>query len=116
MVELSSAPVIYSHGACKALCDNPRHLTDERIQAIAKKGGVIGIAFVSAMLSDEARQKGGRADPRYQEEYARADSELHDRLADPYAYLEQRSNGTFMTGVHRRLGEGWSAAIVRGQK
>ena len=49
MVELSSAPVIYSHGACKALCDNPRNLTDERIQAIAKKSAVIGIAFVSAM-------------------------------------------------------------------
>lgn len=104
MAELSSAPVIYSHGACRALCDNPRNLTNERIQQIAAKGGVIGIAFVSAMLSDEARQKGGRADPRFAEEYARADRELHDRLGDPYAYLEQRSNGTFMTEIYRRLG------------
>lgn len=104
MVETSATPVIYSHGACMALCNNPRNLTDERIQQIAKKGGVIGIAFVSAMLSNEAREKGGRADPRYAEEYARADSELHDQSKDPYAYLEQRSNGTFMTGVYRRLG------------
>lgn len=104
MVALSEAPVIYSHGACRALCDNPRNITDERIRAIAKKGGVIGIAFVSAMLSDEARQRGGRSDPRFHEEYARSDSELHDRLGDPYAYLEERSNGNFMTGVYRRLG------------
>ena len=39
-------------------------LTDERIGGIAGKGGVIGIALVSAMLSDEARKKGGRWDPR----------------------------------------------------
>lgn len=104
MTELSSAPVIYSHGACRALCDNPRNLSDERIRQIAAKGGVIGIAFVSGMLSDDARQKGGRADPRFVQEYARVDSELHDRLGDPYAYLEQRSNGTFMTEVYRRLG------------
>src|SRR5205085_2056988 len=68
------------------------------------KGGVIGIAFVSAMLSDEARQKGGRADPRFGEEFARADSALHDRLGDPYAYLEKRTDGTFMNAVYQRLG------------
>ncbi|HEV7406664.1 MAG TPA: membrane dipeptidase [Chthoniobacteraceae bacterium] len=104
MVETSSAPVIYSHGGCKALCDNPRNLTDERIKQIAAKGGVVGIAFVSAMLSNEARAKGGRADPRYAEEYARADSELHEQAKDPYAYLEKRADGTFMPGVYRRLG------------
>jgi membrane dipeptidase len=103
MVETSTAPVIYSHGGCHALCENPRNLTDERIRQIAAKGGVIGIAFVSAMLSNEARAKGGRADPRYAEEYARADSELHGQMKDPYAYLEKRADGTFMAGVYRRL-------------
>jgi membrane dipeptidase len=115
MVETSSAPVIYSHGACKALCDNPRNVTDERIRQIAAKGGVIGIAFVSAMLSNEARAKGGRADPRFAEEYARADSELHEQTKDPYAYLEKRADGTFMLGVYRRIGwpeEGLSAAAA----
>lgn len=104
MVETSTAPVIYSHGGCRALCDNPRNLTDERIKQIAAKGGVIGIAFVSAMLSNEARAKGGRADPRFAEEYARADSELHAQAKDPYAYLEKRADGTFMAAVYRRLG------------
>ncbi len=104
MVETSAAPVIYSHGCCRALCDNLRNLTDERIQQIAKKGGVMGIAFVSAMLSNEAREKGGRADPRYGEEIARGESELHEQSKDPYVYLEQRANGTFMPGVYSRLG------------
>jgi membrane dipeptidase len=113
MVELSTEPVIYSHGGCRALCDVPRNLTDERIRAIAAKGGVIGIAFVSAMLSDEARQKGGRSDPRYREEYAKAEGELLARCADPYEYMERRADGTFMPEVFRRLGwpsEGHAAA------
>jgi membrane dipeptidase len=115
MVELSTEPVIYSHGGCRALCDVPRNLTDERIRQIAAKGGVIGIAFVSAMLSDEARQKGGRSDPRYREEFAKAEAELFARCADPYEYMERRADGTFMPGVFRRLGwppEGHASAPV----
>jgi membrane dipeptidase len=112
MVEASSAPTIFSHGGCAALCDNPRNISDERIRQIAAKGGVVCIALVSAMLSNEARQSGGRADPVFWQEIARAESELHDRLDGPYAYLEKRSDGTFMPGVYRRLGwpEGGRAA------
>jgi len=113
MVELSSAPVIYSHGGCRALCDVPRNMTDDHIRAIAAKGGVVGIAFVSAMLSDEARQKGGRSDPRYKEEYARADRELMESSGDPYVYLERRSDGTFMKKIYERLG--WPSGGLVGE-
>ena len=47
---------------------------------------------------------GGRADPKYQEEFNRSEAELHDRLNNPYDYLEKRSDGTFMPGVFSRLG------------
>jgi len=49
--EISKAPVILSHGNCRAL--NPTALrasTDEAIQKIAKKGGVIGITCVAFMV------------------------------------------------------------------
>jgi len=46
-VAASRQPVIYSHGGFRAIVDNSRCLTDEAAQAIAAKGGVIGIQFGS---------------------------------------------------------------------
>jgi membrane dipeptidase len=41
-IEASSAPVIISHTNVRALCDNPRGVSDRVIDAIAGKGGVPG--------------------------------------------------------------------------
>ncbi|GAB3764406.1 dipeptidase [Spirosoma pomorum] len=49
-LELSKAPVIASHSNCRALCDFPRNMTDDMIQAIAQKGGVVQVNFVSDYL------------------------------------------------------------------
>ncbi len=52
--EISKAPVILSHGNCRAL--NPQSLrasTDEAIRAIAKRGGVIGIACIAFMVKGD---------------------------------------------------------------
>jgi membrane dipeptidase len=49
--ELSKYPVILSHGNCRALNpDAPRTSTDEAIRALAKRGGVMGIAFIAFMV------------------------------------------------------------------
>ncbi|MBM3285223.1 MAG: membrane dipeptidase, partial [Candidatus Aminicenantes bacterium] len=50
VLEVSQAPVIASHSSCRALCDSPRNLTDEMIQALARKGGVIQVCLVSSFL------------------------------------------------------------------
>lgn len=55
---LSKAPLIASHSNCRALCDFPRNMTDDMIRAIAAKGGVVQVNFVSDYLrkpSDEHR-------------------------------------------------------------
>jgi membrane dipeptidase len=55
---LSKAPVIASHSNCRALCDFPRNMTDDMIRAVAAKGGVVQVNFVSDYLkkpSDEHR-------------------------------------------------------------
>ncbi|GAB4000117.1 dipeptidase [Spirosoma daeguense] len=55
---LSKAPLIASHSNCRALCDFPRNMTDDMIKAIASKGGVVQVNFVSDYLkkpSDEHR-------------------------------------------------------------
>jgi len=48
---LSKAPVILSHGNCRALVpDAPRASTDEAIRALAKLGGVMGITCIAFMV------------------------------------------------------------------
>jgi membrane dipeptidase len=50
---ISTQPVIISHGNCRALNPgHPRCVTDQAIQAMAKKGGVMGINFISFMVKD----------------------------------------------------------------
>ena len=46
-VATSRHPVIYSHGGFHHIVDHPRCITDEAANAIAAKGGVIGVQFGS---------------------------------------------------------------------
>ena len=55
LVEITDSPIIASHSNCRALCDHPRNLTDKQIQAIADKGGVIGMNFYPKFLKREGR-------------------------------------------------------------
>lgn len=51
-IELSTAPVVFSHSNAKAVRDSPRNITDDQIRAAAATGGLIGVVgfppFVSA--------------------------------------------------------------------
>ncbi len=47
VLRITSAPVIASHSCARAICDNPRNLTDEGLRAIAKNGGVIQMCILS---------------------------------------------------------------------
>ena len=51
-IELSTAPVIFSHSNPRVLQENPRNIDDEQIRACAAKGGVIGLATFSAFVGD----------------------------------------------------------------
>ena len=52
-LEHSVAPVVASHSCCRALCDHPRNLTDEQLQALGRAGGVVGITFVPSFIDAE---------------------------------------------------------------
>ena len=56
-VETSSAPILNTHAACKAVANHPRNLTDDMLKALAQNGGVLGIAYYAGMLDDDYRAR-----------------------------------------------------------
>ncbi len=50
VLEHSKVPVIASHSCVRALCDNPRNLTDDMLVKLANNGGVIQMCLLSAYL------------------------------------------------------------------
>src|SRR5262245_50488538 len=45
IINTSTAPVVATHSACRAIADVPRNLTDDMIEALAKTGGVVNVIF-----------------------------------------------------------------------
>jgi membrane dipeptidase len=52
VLKITDSPIIASHSCVYSICKHNRNLTDDQITAIAKNGGVIGINFFSAYLSE----------------------------------------------------------------
>ncbi|HKR43747.1 MAG TPA: dipeptidase [Paraburkholderia sp.] len=54
-IERSSAPVVLSHSNVSSVHETPRNVSSELIRAIARSGGVIGVAGFPGMVSDSRR-------------------------------------------------------------
>lgn len=52
-LEVSQAPVVYTHGCCKALCSHRRNLSDDLLREIGRRGGVVGMSVYPPFLSEE---------------------------------------------------------------
>jgi len=71
---ISQAPVIASHSGARALCDAPRNMTDDMLQAIANaggpesKGGVVQVNFFSGFLSQQYRDARKALEPEFKKE------------------------------------------------
>jgi len=78
-LEISHAPLFASHSSCRAICNVGRNMTDEMVEAMAKRDGVIQINFYSAFLA----QKSADAD-----RLAEASKSAKDGPALPPASLE----------------------------
>ncbi len=64
-LEASKAPVFSSHSSCRSLSNIPRNMTDEMIQALAKKGGVVQINFGCEFLSQKSSDSSPMNDPAF---------------------------------------------------
>ncbi|MDR3719818.1 MAG: dipeptidase [Bryobacteraceae bacterium] len=63
VLKTSEAPPFASHSSCRAISNIPRNMTDEMIQALAKKGGVVQINFGCEFLSQKSADSSPMGNP-----------------------------------------------------
>ncbi len=57
VIELSKTPVIASHSCARAVCDNPRNMTDDMIKKLAENGGVIQVCLYEEYVKKGSKNK-----------------------------------------------------------
>jgi len=91
-IELSKYPCVFSHSNARALVDTYQNHTDEEIQALAEKGGVIGITGFPRLLK-------------------KPDCSINDML-DHIDYVVNLV-GVNHVGIGSDFAEGWAESLER---
>ncbi len=56
VLDITPAPVIFSHSSSRALTAHPRNVPDDVLVRLRKNGGVVMVTFVTSYVSEERRQ------------------------------------------------------------
>jgi membrane dipeptidase len=57
VLDLSSAPIVFSHSNARGLCDHPRNVPDDVLEKLSRKpDGLVMATFIPDFISEEVRQ------------------------------------------------------------
>jgi membrane dipeptidase len=102
VIEVSSVPVIASHSSARAICDNPRNMTDEMLLKLKENGGVIQMCILSAYVKTPPKN------PQRENDYAElekkygkwneiTDKTVSDKYLAEWMAIEARYPGDLAT-------------------
>lgn len=66
-LDVSTAPVIFSHSSCRALTDHPRDVPDDVLRRLPGNGGVLMVTFVPYFVSQDCADHAAAEDARRHE-------------------------------------------------
>jgi len=100
-IATTKAPVIASHSSARALVDAPRNMTDERLRAVTKNGGVVQVNFINGIDDAEFRKA--------------VEAQAKDQAAAVQKYMDQlKAEGKPVNYVDvDRIEREWMAKIPR---
>jgi membrane dipeptidase len=95
IIKAGRAPVIASHSCCRAICDNPRNLSDDMLRALAANGGVIQICFLSNYIkkprpNPERDQAMKELESKYGNFREIKDEAVHEKAREEYEAVMQK--------------------------
>jgi membrane dipeptidase len=64
VLDVSSAPIIYSHSSARKFSDHKRNVPDDILKRVAKNGGVVMVVFYPAFLDQRYRDESSQRDQR----------------------------------------------------